>query len=380
MLRHLSLSIGISLIFATAEAAAPAPPPRASSAVTTIESGEIGGALFSLARPARWNRRLLLLAHGLRSESKPLNADLGADRLARKTLIDEGWMVATTSFRRNGLIVADAVADLDALRAHIAAKFGEPERVLLEGDSLGGLIVTLMAERDPRDVKRYDGAIAIGPALDVREPASAIGLTLQPRMPLIFLANRTEIQGPQSYVESKIALEEPALRPVLFRVARDGHVNVNQRERLLALRALNLWLDRGRAALPQPAVGAAYFDASCPPEPPASVASFHPDRRGFETRVIHISPDYGNVTLEAQPADFAAAGIGRMARFQFTAHEQSYRVVYGRDFDSVKRGEWVAIPDADGFLLLARNYGDAAATARLSLGDVVTVRSYAKPE
>jgi alpha-beta hydrolase superfamily lysophospholipase len=58
-------------------------------------------------------------------------------------------MVATTSYRRNGLVVADAIADLDALRAYIAQAYGEPERVILEGESMGGLIVTIMAERDP---------------------------------------------------------------------------------------------------------------------------------------------------------------------------------------------------------------------------------------
>jgi hypothetical protein len=42
----------------------------------------------------------------------------------------------------------------------------------------------------------------------------------------------------------------------------------------------------------------------------------------------------------------------------------------------VKRGEWVAFPNADGFFWLARNYGDAAATAHLVVGETVTVRRY----
>ena len=77
------------------------------------------------------------------------------DHLATRTLLDEGWLVATTSYRRNGPIVADAMADLDALRAHIAATLGEPQRVLLAGDSMGGLIVTLMAERVPQTPRLY---------------------------------------------------------------------------------------------------------------------------------------------------------------------------------------------------------------------------------
>ena len=47
-------------------------------------------------------------------------------------------------------------------------------------------------------------------------------------------------------------LARAGLRPALFRVLRSGHVNVNQRERLVAIRALNAWLDHGRTALPPP--------------------------------------------------------------------------------------------------------------------------------
>jgi alpha-beta hydrolase superfamily lysophospholipase len=75
-------------------------------------------------------------------------------------------MVATTSYRRNGLIVGDAIADLDALRAYIARAYGEPERVILEGESMGGLIVTIMAERDKGP---YDGAVVFDATLYIKE-------------------------------------------------------------------------------------------------------------------------------------------------------------------------------------------------------------------
>ena len=108
----------------------------ASAAVPAVETGEINGAKFALARPAQWNRRVLLIAHGLRSEDRPLVADLFPDQLANHTLLDEGWLVAKTSYRRNGLIVADAIADLDALRAHVVKKFGTPDRVLVDRKSV----------------------------------------------------------------------------------------------------------------------------------------------------------------------------------------------------------------------------------------------------
>ena len=345
----------------------------ASAAVPTVETGEINGAKFALARPAQWNRRVLLIAHGLRSEDRPLVADLFPDQLANRTLLDEGWLVAKTSYRRNGLIVADAIADLDALRAHLATAFGAPERVLLEGESMGGLIVTLLAEREPSRPRLYHGAIAIGAALQVREPDSTLELTHRPQIPLLFLTNQSELDGPAGYVAHEVT-DPAAIRARLFRVARDGHVNVNQRERLAAVRALNAWLDRGADSLPAAALEPPFFDATVAPQPQPAQVIAHDDGRGFDARVVEVSAIYGNIFLNAQPADFAAAGIGKLTHFIVQAHGQTFRAVHGRDFSSVKRGEWVAFPNADGFFWLARNFADAAATAQLAVGDIVTLR------
>jgi pimeloyl-ACP methyl ester carboxylesterase len=348
----------------------------APASAVTLETGTIDGAQFTLARPAHWNQRVLLLAHGLREPDRPLVADLFPEHLAYKTFLDEGWIVAKTSYRRNGIIVADAIADLDALRAHIEQKFGTPERALLEGESMGGLIVTLIAERDHADLPVYAGVVAIGAALSVKEDGSRLGLNLQPQIPLLFLTNQSELDGSRAYVTAKIPRDNADLRPVLFRVSRDGHVNVNQRERLAALRALNAWLDTGRTALPSPPNSTSFFDATVAPEPQPSQVTPHPDGRGFDARVIEVSAVYGNAFINAQPADFAAAGIAPMTWFELTTHGQTYRVRYGHDFGDVKRTEWIAFPNADGFTWLARNYGDAAATAHLALGDTVTIQRY----
>ena len=345
----------------------------------TLATGEINGAKFTIALPVRWNHRALLLAHGLRDPGRPLVADLSPDHAAYKTLREEGWLIAKTSYRRNGLIIADAMADLDALRAHIAATYGSLDRVLLEGESMGGLIITLLAERRVERPALYHGAVAIGAALEAREPDStAPSLRLQPQIPLIFLTNQSELEGPRRYVAADV-LDPDLPRPVLFTIARSGHVNVNQAERLVALRALNAWIERGPEAVPRPALDATFFDATVPPAPRPSLVRAHPDGQGFDCDVVEVSAIYGNVFVNAQPADFAAAGITRMARFQLVAHEQRFRVVYGRDFSSVKRAEWVAFPNADGFFWLARSYADAASTAKLKPGDTVSIRRINDP-
>lgn len=349
--------------------------PASTGAEITLETGELDGARYTLARPARWNGGLLLLAHGYRAPDRPLIADLYPERLARRTLLEEGWMVAKTSYRRNGLVIGDAIADLDALRAHVAKTFGEPARVLLEGESMGGLIVTLIAERTPEVPPRYHGAIALGAALHLRETGSPLGLSLQPNVPLLFVSNRNELEGPRRYVAAELP-REPTLRPVLFRVERDGHVNLNQHERLAALRAMNGWLDRGRLSLPRPPADSREFDATVPPPARPSAARFHADGRGFDVRVVEVTLGHGNVLLDAQPADFAAAGIGGMTYLQLRAGDRTFRVRHARDFGDVPRGDWVVFPNADGYCWLARNREDAAATAGLAVGATVTLRRY----
>ena len=78
--------------------------------------------------------------------------------------------------------------------------------------------------------------------------------------------------------------------------------------------------------------------------------------------------------IDAQPADFADAGIAPGTWFSIEAHGKTYRTFYGKNFDSVQRGEWVVFANADGFFWLSRNWENAAGSAGLKLGDTVTLR------
>ena len=339
-----------------------------------VETGQIQGARFAIAvPPGSWNHRLLLLVHGYRPESAPLIPDLHPERESNKVLLGEGWIVATTSFRRNGLVVADAIADVDALRAYVASAYGEPNRVILEGESLGGLIVTIMAERDKGP---YDGAIAYDPTLSAKESNSTVGLSLLPRIPLLFVATRQDAAGPTSYMTTLSARPDPAVQPALFLIARDGHTNINQAEHLEAIRAMNDWIDGGADALPQPQPPSRYFDATLKPLPGPSTSQMHLDGMGFESRVSDVDRVYGNMLIEAQAPDFAAAGITPMTYFQLVAGGKVYRTLYGRTYSDVKIGEWVAFPDAEGHTVLSRYLADGAAAAGLKPGDAVSLVRY----
>lgn len=369
-----------SALVSVIQAANPPPRPRpkpSAPAVARLEQGEIEGAKFTWIRPAKWNRCILLLAHGQRPETAPLVADLFPEHAAYKALVDEGWIVAKTSFRRNGIIVADALLDLENLRAEIVRRFGKPTRVLVEGESMGGFIALLIAERLPEETPLFHGVVAIDAALAMRDPASdTVGLTMQPQLPVVFLSSRTEFEGPRHYAETKLPGAIAAIRPVLLRVNRDGHVNVNQTERLSALRILNTWLDSGLETLPKPEGGKTYLDMTHLPEPMPSRVFLDADNRGFTAHVTEVSRVFGNILLDTQPADFAAIGLVRNAYVQLTVRDHHFRVFLGKDFSSVKRGEWVMFPNADGFYWLARNFFSAAEASQAEVGDLVQIRRY----
>ncbi len=361
-----------ALLLAAALAFLAGTPGRAydsASGKVTVEVGQITGARFAIASPPGfWNHRVVILAHGYRPEGTPLIADLNPERPWIKALLDEGWMVATTSYRRNGVVIADAIADLDALRTFIAQEHDEPERVILAGESMGGLIVTIIAERDKG---LYDGAMAFDPTLYVKELNAKVGITLLPRIPLLFVATQREVAASRSYLTALVARPAPVIQPVLFTIAREGHTNINQAEHLAAFHALNAWIDGGTDALPRPKDQAAYFDATVAPDPGPSTAVIHADTHALETKVAEVDPVYGNVLLEAQAGDFKEAGIAPMMFCRLRASGADHRALYGRTYSDVKDGEWIAFPDADGRTVLSRGFSNAAGSAGLRAGDTV---------
>jgi pimeloyl-ACP methyl ester carboxylesterase len=330
-----------------------------------LAEGRLDGALYAIALPAHWNGRLLLLAHGYRPDDQPLHARLYEDRPPVAPLLEQNWIVAITSYRRNGIILGDAIADLENLRAHIETKYGSPQRTYLMGESMGGAIVTLIAESAP---DRFAGAVAIGAVLDVRETGATPGFSLQPQNPLLFLTNRSELSGPSVYVRDA---RRAAIPPVLWRIARDGHVNVNAAEKLAALAALVRWVEDGVRP-------AADFDATLAP-PPGSAEATPVKAGSVPGLVTEVHPVYGNLTLNVRADDLDRLGIAQKTWFGLVVGARTFRVYYGylyNRFDAVKRGQWIAFPNADGHLVVAINRGNAAAAAGLKAGDSVTVRPF----
>ena len=321
-----------------------------------VSRGEIQGAKFAIAAPENWTGRLLLLAHGYRPQGAPLTAEFRTDSPTYRRLLADGWMIASTSYRRNGAIVVEAADDIDGLRRHIVKTYGPPRRTLVQGSSMGGAIVTLIAEARPED---YDGVLALGAALQVRDSQQPHQWSYAPRIPLLFVSNQSEVSGPRDYVHK--AAKAPVV-PVFWYVARDGHVNLRQVEQETALRALDRYVETGQIERDK--------DATIVPN---VVSSAEFNDGGAYTRVANITSDYGNINTQFIAADLQTLAIAAKTHFQIQFGERTFRVLLATTYGDVTRGEWVAFLTAEGRLRIARNFENAAQTLGCEEGDEIFI-------
>jgi pimeloyl-ACP methyl ester carboxylesterase len=325
-----------------------------------IRRGEIGGAKYMIAAPAQWQGKLLLLAHGYRAEDQELSADFDATDRFAAPLLEQGWCIASTSYRRNGWIVEDAILDLKALRDHVAKESGEVKRCLIVGNSMGGLIGTLVAEGAMEGV---DGVVAIGAYLGDRETGSYYqSLKWQPRVPVIFLTNETELDHPRHYRE-----KAGAERTALWEVKRPGHCNVSDPERHAAVLALDAWID-GKA--PEK-------DKDGTVGTPARKSTAAKVDGGLAGKITFASASWGNLSSDLVAADLGTLGleVGDKARVQAKGGELEVTVCRYRT--DVPSGEGALYVTPEGWLAIVIHGGNAAEALGVKLGDAVTVR--AKP-
>lgn len=141
-----------------------------------------------------------------------------------------GFAYATTSYRRNGLIILDGIQDVRDLVALFERTVGRPLRSYLAGGSEGGLVATLTAERFPA---LFTGAYATcGPVGSFRHEITYLAdfrVLFDHFFPGVFEGNATvaapdDIQawltGTAQTLVAQRMLSEPARALELMKVAR----------------------------------------------------------------------------------------------------------------------------------------------------------------
>ena len=139
----------------------PAPPPPASaekapepvacpsavpSTATCLAGLDSKGAYYLIAKPAVWNGKLVLHAHGGPSLDAP-TAERATEDLTRwAVMVDAGYAWAGSTFRQGGVDVTAAAEDTERLRGIFRQHVGKPTRTILHGQSWGAGVAVKAAE------------------------------------------------------------------------------------------------------------------------------------------------------------------------------------------------------------------------------------------
>jgi dienelactone hydrolase len=321
-------------------------------------TGEIEGAKYMIAAPDEWQGKLIMIAHGYRAEDEPLKADIEIDKRFAKPLLDKGWAIASTSYRRNGWIIEDAILDLKALRDHVVSSKGEVKRCILVGSSMGGLISTLAAEGA---IDNLHGVVAIGAYLGNRETGAYYEtLTWKPKVPVLFLTNETELDHPRHYRE-KASAEKTAL----WEVKRPGHCNVSAIERYNAVTAVDSWIGGMVPDQDKEKDGTV--------RPPARESTAAKVDGGLAGKITFVSASFGNLSSDLVSSDLEALGlkVGAKAIVKSGAAQLEATVALYRT--DVEEGKAAVYVTPDGWVAIVINGGNAANALQVKNDDRVTI-------
>ncbi len=120
--------------------------------------GELNGVPYRIRVPENWNGTLLVYAHGYgEGLTQPLLAPLPADV---DTLLARGFALAASRFAGSGWTVKEGMQNTVALTAAFHGMVGRPQRTIIWGRSMGGLMTLGLIEKFPG---HYDGAVALCP-------------------------------------------------------------------------------------------------------------------------------------------------------------------------------------------------------------------------
>lgn len=136
--------------------------PAGSPAGATCYFGvDPNGAHYVVAIPAKWNAVLVMHVRGGPYPQHLADKRALADAKRWVVWVREGYALAISEYRRGGYGARMAAEDTDNLRKFFIARFGEPRRTILHGQSWGGLAGAKAIElaEAAAGKKPYDGAL-----------------------------------------------------------------------------------------------------------------------------------------------------------------------------------------------------------------------------
>ena len=314
---------------------------------------ELKGSKIMVVEPDNWNKKLLIIAHGYRDASSPLHVNTYFDAFTQE-LIDDGWMIAATSYRRNGMIVRDAIEDLGFLCDYLDEKYGVPDERYLYGRSMGAKIGVLVAEQEDSG---YQGVFAQCAGMGSEDPDNPLKVNYRPQVPIMFFQNNTEMDKSLDYIAN---VHDDAIKPVIWMVDRPGHCNTNVLENLEGFKAF-LRICKGEKI----------EDRTLLIDMESTVVSEAKVEDG--KMLVPLIPHSSSYQINIRKADFEKVGVEHKSWFKLTYKDKFYYVFYGDTYSDVPYLYWVGFFNADGTFKMARNFANAVSMLQYHEGDEVEI-------
>ena len=140
-----------------------AEPQIVQTAGTTTEVGVLNGAEYRIDIPPEWNNSLVVYFHGYAEHGAHFHI---AEHLPPdlQTMTERHYAVAQSAYSEGGWALQQAYPESEALRHYFDRKYGHPRETYAVGGSMGGALVMITLELNP---KPYIGGLdlcgAVGP-------------------------------------------------------------------------------------------------------------------------------------------------------------------------------------------------------------------------
>ncbi|MFB9320609.1 hypothetical protein [Cryptosporangium minutisporangium] len=174
-------------------------------------SGEIEGVRYQIRLPQVWNGTLLLYSHEFRSAdpfppafAEPrTDAPVAGDNGAANRLLEAGYALAGSSWSKNGYAIREGVQAGQQLYDFFRRTVGAPTRTYVWGESMGGVVTELLAEREDW----VDGALPMCATLAGTNPNFDLALDIAFAFKTL-LYPEMKLTGFTSYADAKATWTE----------------------------------------------------------------------------------------------------------------------------------------------------------------------------
>jgi pimeloyl-ACP methyl ester carboxylesterase len=127
----------------------PIAPTQLRSPIGLTEVGLLDGAAYRIDIPNDWNHDLVVYYHGYAQQ--PVTFHL-AERLRgqQAPLLERHYAVAESAYSQTGWALQQAYPETEALRRYFTKRFGQPRETYVAGGSMGGALVMVTLELNPK--------------------------------------------------------------------------------------------------------------------------------------------------------------------------------------------------------------------------------------